>query len=92
MGAGENVKTKAAVMWASSANFEITELELDPPKANEVLVRSCASTSSSRHVIPSRGSTRAPTTYSTARTFAAFLRSATEKLNHHSYQSREEEE
>jgi len=42
-------------MWASSGNFEITELELDPPKANEVLVRSCASTSSSRHVIPSRG-------------------------------------
>jgi alcohol dehydrogenase (nicotinoprotein) len=33
------VKTKAAVMWASSGNFEITELELDPPKANEVLVR-----------------------------------------------------
>jgi len=33
------VKTKAAVMWASSGNFEISELELDPPRANEVLVR-----------------------------------------------------
>jgi alcohol dehydrogenase (nicotinoprotein) len=33
------MKTKAAVMWASSGNFEITELELDPPKDNEVLVR-----------------------------------------------------
>ena len=33
------MKTNAAVMWASSGNFEITELELDPPKANEVLVR-----------------------------------------------------
>jgi len=33
------VKTKAAVMWGSSGNFEITELDLDPPKDNEVLVR-----------------------------------------------------
>lgn len=33
------MKTKAAVMWASSGNFEITELELDPPRDNEVLVR-----------------------------------------------------
>ena len=33
------MKTNAAVMWASSGNFEITELELDPPKDNEVLVR-----------------------------------------------------
>jgi alcohol dehydrogenase (nicotinoprotein) len=33
------MKTKAAVMWASSGNFEISELELDPPQAGEVLVR-----------------------------------------------------
>lgn len=33
------MKTNAAVMWQSTGNFEITELELDPPKANEVLVR-----------------------------------------------------
>ncbi len=33
------MKTKAAVMWESAGNFEITELDLDPPKANEVLVR-----------------------------------------------------
>jgi alcohol dehydrogenase (nicotinoprotein) len=33
------MKTNAAVMWESSGNFEITELELDPPKDNEVLVR-----------------------------------------------------
>lgn len=31
--------TKAAVMWQSSGEFEITELELDPPEAHEVLVR-----------------------------------------------------
>jgi alcohol dehydrogenase (nicotinoprotein) len=35
----ETVKTNAAVMWESSGNFEITELELDGPKDNEVLVR-----------------------------------------------------
>ena len=33
------MKTKAAVMWQSTGNFEITELELDAPKAGEVLVR-----------------------------------------------------
>jgi NDMA-dependent alcohol dehydrogenase len=33
------MKTNAAVMWAASGNFEISELVLDPPKANEVLVR-----------------------------------------------------
>lgn len=33
------MKTKAAVMWESPGKFEITELELDPPKAGEVLVR-----------------------------------------------------
>jgi alcohol dehydrogenase (nicotinoprotein) len=33
------MKTQAAVMWHSSGNFEISELELDGPKANEVLVR-----------------------------------------------------
>lgn len=33
------MKTKAAVMWTSPGNFEITELELDPPREGEVLVR-----------------------------------------------------
>jgi S-(hydroxymethyl)glutathione dehydrogenase/alcohol dehydrogenase len=33
------VKTNAAVMWTSPGNFEISELELDPPKEGEVLVR-----------------------------------------------------
>ena len=33
------MKTKAAVMWGETGEFEITELELDPPKDNEVLVR-----------------------------------------------------
>lgn len=33
------MKTLAAVMWESTGNFEITELELDDPKDNEVLVR-----------------------------------------------------
>ena len=33
------MKTNAAVMWTSPGNFEISELELDPPKEGEVLVR-----------------------------------------------------
>ncbi len=33
------MKTLAAVMWESPGNFEITECELDPPKAGEVLVQ-----------------------------------------------------
>lgn len=33
------MKTNAAVMWASSGDFEITELDLDPPREHEVLVR-----------------------------------------------------
>lgn len=32
------VKTKAAVLWEIPGNFEVTELELDPPKIGEVLV------------------------------------------------------
>lgn len=30
-GRGTLLKTKAAVMWGSSGNFEISELDLDPP-------------------------------------------------------------
>lgn len=33
------MKTKAAVMWNETGDFEITELDLDPPKQGEVLVR-----------------------------------------------------
>jgi alcohol dehydrogenase (nicotinoprotein) len=33
------MKTKAAVMWNGAGPFEISELELDDPKAGEVLIR-----------------------------------------------------
>lgn len=33
------MKTRAAVMWQETGPFEISELELDPPRAEEVLVR-----------------------------------------------------
>lgn len=32
------MKTKAAVLWESPGRFEVTELDLDPPKAGEILV------------------------------------------------------
>jgi hypothetical protein len=38
-GNGESMKTKAAVLRAVGQPFEITELELDEPKAGEVLIR-----------------------------------------------------
>jgi NDMA-dependent alcohol dehydrogenase len=37
------MKTRAAILRGSGQNFEITELELDPPKAGEVLIRYVAS-------------------------------------------------
>ncbi len=33
------MQTRAAVLRGTGQNFEITELELDPPKAGEVLIR-----------------------------------------------------
>jgi len=33
------MKTRAAVLRKAGTPWEITELELDPPKANEVLIR-----------------------------------------------------
>jgi S-(hydroxymethyl)glutathione dehydrogenase/alcohol dehydrogenase len=39
----ETVKTRAAVMWETGKPWEIVELELDPPKAGEVLVKFVAS-------------------------------------------------
>ena len=33
------MKTKAAVLRGVGQDFEITELDLDPPKAGEVLIR-----------------------------------------------------
>ena len=33
------MKTKAAVLRGTGQDFEVTELELDPPKAGEVLIR-----------------------------------------------------
>jgi len=37
------MKTRAAVMWEAGKHWEIVELELDPPKAGEVLVKFVAS-------------------------------------------------
>ena len=37
------MKTKAAIMRATGQDWEVTELELDPPKVGEVLVRFVAS-------------------------------------------------
>jgi alcohol dehydrogenase (nicotinoprotein) len=39
LGLGEPMKTNAAVLAELGADWEITELELDPPKAGEVLIR-----------------------------------------------------
>jgi S-(hydroxymethyl)glutathione dehydrogenase/alcohol dehydrogenase len=36
------MKTKAAVLRGTGQDFEITELDLDPPKAGEVLRRAPA--------------------------------------------------
>ena len=33
------MKTKAAVLWELGKNWEIAELDLDPPKQGEVLIR-----------------------------------------------------
>ena len=37
------MKTRAAIMRATGQDWEVTELELDPPKTGEVLVRFVAS-------------------------------------------------
>jgi alcohol dehydrogenase (nicotinoprotein) len=37
------VKTRAAVMWEAGKDWDVIELELDPPKENEVLVKFAAS-------------------------------------------------
>jgi alcohol dehydrogenase (nicotinoprotein) len=37
------MKTRAAVMWEAGKPWEVVELELDPPKAGEVLIRFAAS-------------------------------------------------
>ena len=42
-GRGAGLKTKAAVLRGVGKDWEITELELDPPKAAEVLIRFTAS-------------------------------------------------
>ena len=33
------MKTKAAVLRGTGTDWEVTELDLDPPRANEVLIR-----------------------------------------------------
>src|SRR5580693_5636273 len=40
---GERMKTRAAIMRGTGQDWEVTELELDPPKVGEVLVRFVAS-------------------------------------------------
>ena len=37
------MKTKAAVLWAINQKWEIEEIDLDPPKEDEVLVKMTAS-------------------------------------------------
>ena len=37
------MKTRAAVMWEAGKPWDIIELELDPPKAGEVLIKFAAS-------------------------------------------------
>ena len=37
------MKTKAAVLWGLHEKWQVEEVELDPPKENEVLVRLTAS-------------------------------------------------
>ena len=37
------MKTRAAIMRATGQDWEVTELELDPPKVGEVLIRFVAS-------------------------------------------------
>ncbi len=37
------MKTKAAILWAPKENWSVEEIELDPPKGQEVLVRLTAS-------------------------------------------------
>ena len=40
---GRPIKTRAAVMWEAGKSWEIVELDLDPPKAGEVLIKFAAS-------------------------------------------------
>ena len=40
---GKSVKTKAAVLWEVKKPWSVEEIELDPPKAGEVLVKIAAS-------------------------------------------------
>ena len=40
---GDNMKTKAAVLWELNAPWSVEEIELDAPGPNEVLVKLAAS-------------------------------------------------
>ena len=40
---GYDVKTKAAILWEVNTPWSVEEIELDPPKAGEVLVKIAAS-------------------------------------------------
>ena len=55
------MKTRAAVLRKAGTPWEITELELDPPKANEVLIQmEAAGRCHSDEQIRSRGMARLP--------------------------------
>ena len=45
------MKTKAAVLRGVGQDFELTELDLDPPKAGEVLIRYVAAGGGHRHAL-----------------------------------------
>src|SRR5882757_3814732 len=56
-----HMKTRAAVLRKAGTPWEITELELDPPKANEVLIRmEAAGLCHSDEHIRARGTARLP--------------------------------
>ena len=55
------MRTRAAVLRKAGTPWEITELELDPPKANEVLIRmEAAGLCHSDEHIRSKGMARLP--------------------------------
>ena len=55
------MKTRAAVLRKAGNPWEVTELDLDPPKANEVLIRmEAAGLCHSDEHVRSRGAGRLP--------------------------------
>ena len=71
------MKTKAAILRGTGQDFEITELELDPPKAGEVLIRYVAAglCHSDEHVRAEGGSQSASRWWAGTRSRASWRRS-----------------